>query len=304
MDEWDQLLEGIGKSLRGRPAKEISVGAIRPLEAEDLVIGESVRRTVTLPTSTPPELLKLRTRHHLIAQLLAIGMKPKDVALKTGYSVSRISILQLDPAFKELLANYTSEQENLTVDVKERLRHLSMDSIDVIQQRFDENPEQFTNKELFDLAELTLDRTGHGKTATVQHEYGISQETAALFKQNRTRPLVANLLEGELIDSSAGISVSDAPGAYPSSAGDGPTGGELFDEQPAQQLDLFEGEDKTAGGAAESAIAVPAASSDPEGPIHSGAALGSDIPEEVYADVRATNVVQLQRPPIRSTYPA
>ena len=105
----------------------------RPLEADDLAIGESLRRTTCLPTSTPPELLKLRTRHHLIAQLLAIGMKPKDVALKTGYSISRISILQLDPSFKELLVNYAAEQENLTVDVKERLRHLSMDSIDVIQ---------------------------------------------------------------------------------------------------------------------------------------------------------------------------
>lgn len=304
MDEWDQLLDGIGKSLRGRPAKEISVGEIRPLEAEDLAIGEQVRRNTTLPTSTPPELLKLRTRHHLIAQLLAIGMKPKDVALKTGYSISRISILQLDPAFKELLANYTSENENLVVDVKERLRHLSMDSIDVIQARFDDDPGQFTNKELFDLAELTLDRTGHGKTATVQHEYGLSDETATLLKQNRKRPLVANLLEGELIDDGKHFSASGAPDGDFAGVGDGSIGSSGLGEQGEAQLDLFEDEDQAAGGVEEGQTATLPPANDTERQVHSGAEVGADVPEEVHEDVTTGIVVPFQRTAARSPYPA
>lgn len=286
MDEWDDLIQGIGKSLRGRPSRELTVGAIRPLEAEDLAIGENLRKEVKLPTSTAPEILKLRTRHHLIAQLLAMGMKPKEVALRTGYSVSRISILQLDPTFKELLANYVAEQDNLTVDIKERLRHLSMDSIDIIQQRFDDDPEQFTNKELFDLAELTLDRTGHGKSATIQHTYGIDPESAALFKQNRHKPMIANLLEGELIDTSRGLPGAELDGISAEGA----------------QLDLFaeQNADEAAGEFEESEVFTGETGLYSEGEAVADSEIGDHVPAEVREEAGKGNVIQLVRNVTRS----
>lgn len=228
-DNWDNLLAEVGKSLRGRPALPLSVGKPRALGFEDVILGADLRKSQKVPTSTPPELLKLRSRHHMVAQLLAMGQRPKDVAFKTGYSQSRISILQADPAFKELLSSYEAEQINLSYDVKERLRTLSMESIDLIQIRLDEDPEQFTNKELMTLAELSLDRTGHGKSSTVQVELGLDADSVALLKSQTRKPRIANLLEGELLDGLKG----DLDGTAL--------------EEP-KQLELFaSGEDKTTG---------------------------------------------------------
>jgi hypothetical protein len=242
----------------------------------------------------------------MIAQLLAIGMKPKDVALKTGYSVSRISILQLDPAFKELLANYTAEQDNLTVDIKERLRHLSMDSIDVIQARFDDDPTQFSNKELFDLAELTLDRTGHGKTATVQHSYGIDPETAELLRQNRSRPQIANLLEGELIDAER---ISGRAAFGDESLEARTAGSEIYGKsvEPGKaeprQLDFFSGEDQAAGGTEISEVPFGTPENYPEGQAEPDSAVGTELSEEVREVVAEGNIVPFQRTPPRIGHP-
>lgn len=194
---WDDLARHVGTALRGRPATEITVGTPRPLTEEEVVLGAELRSQQKVPTSAPPEILKLRSRHHLIAQLLSAGLKPSEVALKTGYSISRISVLQADPAFKELLSNYKGLQENIEFDVRERLRLISLDAIDVIQHRLDEKPEELDTKELMTLAELALDRTGHGKSATVQHQVGLDPETAALIRAQRPAARTANLLEGE-----------------------------------------------------------------------------------------------------------
>lgn len=194
---WDDLAGHIGASLRGKPQSQLEVGEPRPLTEEEIILGAEVRASTKLPTTSAPEILKLRSRHHLIAQLLSVGYKPSEVALKTGYSISRISILQADPAFKELLENYKGRQENIEFDVRERLRLLSLEAIDELQARMDEKPGDFETKELFVMAELALDRTGHGKSAVVQHTYGLDAETQALIKSQKPVSRTANLLEGE-----------------------------------------------------------------------------------------------------------
>ena len=234
-------------------------------------MGLELRSQQRITTSLPPEIMKLRSRHHLIAQMLAVGVRAEDVAVRTGYSVSRISILQMDPAFKELLASYQNQHENLVFDVKERLRQLSMESIDLIQDRIDSEPEGFSNKELFELAEMSLDRTGHGRSATVQHSFGLEPEAMELLKQNRVRPRVANLLEGELIEH---ISTEGASDTAPI------------------QLELFPEEDKTTSGAGESPVYDGQAGDDPLGETELSAEVRAELSTKVLGAAEEENIVR------------
>jgi hypothetical protein len=277
---WDDLAQHVGTALRGRPATVLTLGSIRPLTEEEVALGAELRAQQRVPTSAPPEILRLRSRHHLIAQLLATGLKPTEVAFKMGYSISRISVLQADPMFKELLANYQGLQENREIDVRERLRLISIEAIDELQQRFDEKPSEFDNKELFTLAELSLDRTGFGKSAVISHQYGLDPETAALIKAQRPAARTANLLEGEQLV----IDHQERSDCAPETAG---------------QLDLFalpvsdsapeKGEAPRR--AYESAIPAAEALADTGGEVELGAEIGTTVSTAVYVEDRPTGTV-------------
>lgn len=203
----DELVAQIGLQLpsaRGRKPRELSqrleVGEPRPLRAEDVV---ATGPSYPLPTSTPPALQKLRSRHHQLAQLLSSGLTDFQVSVGLGYSISRISILKSDPAFKELLAYYEKQHEALHLDVQERLIHLGLDSIETLQHRLDDDPDEFSNKELLEVAEMALDRTGHGKSSTVSVLHGLDDETHALLKaqhESSRQGRVLNLSDGEFIE--------------------------------------------------------------------------------------------------------
>jgi hypothetical protein len=204
--ELDDLVREIGLGLpsaRGRKplSKSLEVGETRPLQVEDVVASRAGNHP--LPTSTPPSLQKLRSRHHQLAQMLASGLTDTQVCLALGYSPSRISILKADPAFKELLAYYDKQHEKLHLDVQERLITLGLDSIEVLQQRLDDDPDEFSARELKEMAEMALDRTGHGKSSTVSVMHGLDEETHALLKAQHAssrQGTVLNLSDGEIID--------------------------------------------------------------------------------------------------------
>ncbi|RPJ49898.1 MAG: hypothetical protein EHM23_36025 [Acidobacteria bacterium] len=203
----EELAAQIGLQLpsaRGRKPRELStrleVGDPRPLRAEDVV---APGPQTPLPTSVPPALQKLRSRHHQLAQLLASGLTDFQVSVALGYSLSRISILKGDPTFKELLSYYEKQHEALHLDVQERLIHLGLDSVEVLQHRLDESPDEFSNKELLEVAEMALDRTGHGKSSTVSVLHGLDEDTHALLKAQHEASKsgrVLNLSDGEFID--------------------------------------------------------------------------------------------------------
>lgn len=115
------------------------------------------------PTSKPPALNKLRTTHHEMARLLALGLKDVDISRIMGYSQSRISILKNDPLFKELMEHYSAMRDNIVVDVGSRLSSLSVTALELIQERLIDEPEGLTMKDLQGIAELSLDRSGYGK---------------------------------------------------------------------------------------------------------------------------------------------
>jgi hypothetical protein len=130
-----------------------------------------------------------------------------QVSVSLGYSLSRISILKSDPTFRELLSYYEKQHEALHLDVQERLINLGLDSIETLQSRLDDDPDEFSNKELLEVAEMALDRTGHGKSSTVSVMHGLDDETHALLMaqhEARKQGRVLNLSDGEFIDVTGG----------------------------------------------------------------------------------------------------
>lgn len=184
--EMDQLVSDIGLALpaaKGRKPVSLMVGETRPLNAEDVAIAQATPEGA-LPTSTAPLVKQLRQRHHQLAQLLAKGVRELEASIQTGYSLSRISILKADPAFRELLKYYSDQERAASVEMTERLAQLGIATIEELQYRLDEDPESFENTELMKMSEMLLDRTGHGKSSTVQIRHGVDEETLALIKRN------------------------------------------------------------------------------------------------------------------------
>jgi hypothetical protein len=89
-------------------------------------------------------------------------MKPSQAALVTGYDAARISVLQSDPAFTALVADYQNESKAIFADLAERMNNMSLDAIELLQARLHESPQEFTPGMLLDVIKTFADRTGHG----------------------------------------------------------------------------------------------------------------------------------------------
>ena len=111
-------------------------------------------------TSRP--ITRIHASHHSLAKCLASGMKPAQAGLVTGYSNSRISILQADPTFAALVRDYTNEARSTFADLAERMNDMSLDAIEILQERLQANPETFSIPVLLDVVKAFADRTGHG----------------------------------------------------------------------------------------------------------------------------------------------
>lgn len=147
----------------GRRAEPLLCEVVRPLRTSDLVLLATNRETQA------PALKRITERHHALARLLASGMRPMDCSVVTGYDPSRISILQADETFKELVEFYANQVAEEFADVHTHMAGLNKDAILELRHRFEEDPEKFTNSQIFALVGLLSDRTGHGPQTQSQH---------------------------------------------------------------------------------------------------------------------------------------
>lgn len=148
------------------PAKgqgSLAARILRNLSPEDLAV-----QAASDLGSKPQPLKRLRDRHHRVAELLASGMIPQDVSRVTGMCLSRISILQQDPAFAELLAFYRQAHIKARVDKVERMGVLALTAVEVLQERLETEPEELATKDLVAIASFGMDRTGHGPSSTTK----------------------------------------------------------------------------------------------------------------------------------------
>jgi hypothetical protein len=169
---------------------ELSVGKLDPLpaEAHAEIIRELSASDIDLLEGhrgiTAPLVKKLRDSHHRLARLLAQGLKQVEVSAITGYSQSRISILQQDPAFRELIEHYREVETSAFADIPQQLVALSADVLGELRDRLEDSPDAFTNKALMSLLNSLLDRTGHGpKTKHERVSICVTGEDLARLKQ-------------------------------------------------------------------------------------------------------------------------
>lgn len=171
----------------GRKQIPLTVEVVRPLEDADLVLLATSRET------KPGTLVKrLTQRHHGLARSLAAGVPPGEAAIIHGYEPSRVSILQGDPAFQELVSFYAEKVDEAFEDVVENMAALSKESLNELHNRFEEDPEGFTNKELLTIAAEMLDRTGHGKRTT---QVNVNVDLSTRLEAARKRALEARINE-------------------------------------------------------------------------------------------------------------
>ena len=131
---------------------------MRELHESDLTLLDAPRGSVSRPIA------KLRDSHHALARALSAGMRPGEASLITGYSLSRISVLQDDPSFKELLEFYRSAQDATYASLHDRMATLSLDAIAELRERLDDHPEEFTPGALLEMVKTLADRTGFAPT--------------------------------------------------------------------------------------------------------------------------------------------
>lgn len=113
-----------------------------------------------------PSIKRLRDRHHALARCLAQGMKPAEASAVTGYDVSRISILQSDPSFKELLGHYRIVENSLAADFQDRATLLTLTAMDTLQEAAEND--ELTVGQALEIAKTFADRTGHAPVQKVQ----------------------------------------------------------------------------------------------------------------------------------------
>jgi hypothetical protein len=152
----------LGLRVGGRAKKALSTGLPVDLDEDDL------RRLAEPRESTAEPIKKLRERHHALARMLATGMAPGEAAIACGYSSSRVSILQGDPTFRELVSHYADLRTERYFDGLQVMAELHMDAVEEIRDRLENEPEEFTIGQLMELTKLTADRTGKGPTTKTE----------------------------------------------------------------------------------------------------------------------------------------
>lgn len=160
----------------GRAAKPVSAEMIRALTPADLARLESEKG------SRPQTIKELKDSHHSLARALAAGMRPAEASLVTGYSISRIAILQSDPMFQELLEHYRSLADAPLMDFQSRLADIAAMAQAELRDRLENNPEEFGPEELRKLMESAADRIGHGpqtKQLNVNLNVGMAERMRA-----------------------------------------------------------------------------------------------------------------------------
>jgi len=156
----------------------VGVGDVRALTEGDLAaLGEE--RGVQ-----PRPLKRLAERHHSLARALADGMSPFQAALASGYSPSRVSILQQDPTFIRLIDHYREQVNTVRMGTHAALETITRTAAELLLERMEDVPDEFTNGALTELVRVGADRTGHGPSQT---NVSVSVDMASELAEARKR---------------------------------------------------------------------------------------------------------------------
>lgn len=167
-----------------------------PLEPE--LVRELVPADLDLLEARPTKiksshLKRISERHHALARNLASGMGTGEAAHMVGLSITHVSILKNDPAFKELIEFYREKVDAKYAAVHEQLAGMSLDATLIIRERMEQDPDKIPISVLSQLVQLGADRTGNGPSSKTTVDVNIN--LANRLEQARKR-----VAERKLID--------------------------------------------------------------------------------------------------------
>lgn len=175
---------------RGRAARPIVAEVVRELNVNDIALLQEEKNT------GGQALKRLSDRHHALARNLAEGMSPGDAAIVCGYVLSRVSILQTDPAFKELVEFYRRDIQAQYVGLHEQLSGLAKDAAAELADRLEETPEKISVGQLMELTKMGADRTGFGPQTSALN-VNVNVDLASKLEAARKRVADRKLIEGK-----------------------------------------------------------------------------------------------------------
>lgn len=164
------------------------------LNLADLDISEiSPAQALTPPPPLRLSVQRLRAAHHKIARLLAAGTKQTEIATLCAVTPATVQNLSKDPAFQSLVQFYAEREDARFDDVRGKLKDLSYDAVAELHDRVVGAPDELSDKALLDIAQLGLDRTGHGPSSNVNvSSLKLSPEDLALIKGQAPKEKVIN----------------------------------------------------------------------------------------------------------------
>ena len=151
----------------------------REIGPEDLVL---LQGTFYAPTNTKAPLAAIRDPHHTLARLVAQDKAVVEISAITGYTPSRIYTLKADPAFRELVAHYAEQEASAKADVHQQIQATALTALQILHERLEETPDEFSNKELREILTAGFDRTGFGPSSKVDVRFN---DTAKIIEQTR-----------------------------------------------------------------------------------------------------------------------
>jgi hypothetical protein len=139
-------------------AEPLVVEDVRPIARDDLAGLTEARG------SEAPPIKKLRYKHHSLARALADGLSEREAGLVAGYTLSRVSILKNDPAFKDLITFYQGQHRDYRDIVQEKNSQVTLAALEELDTRLSskEQRKKIGTSLLSDIATRGLDRMGYG----------------------------------------------------------------------------------------------------------------------------------------------
>jgi hypothetical protein len=149
-----------------------------------------------------PAVKRFRDSHHRMAQLFACGLKTKEVAELTGYSLARVSTLRGNPAFDDLVDQKRGLDEVEIRDGMQAYYQIILENGLKAERKLadklddDDETEELSVRELISISRDSADRVGLSKR-TVQTN--ISVDFAQMLDRAIARTRTVKQIEAKAI---------------------------------------------------------------------------------------------------------